>query len=138
MPHTPGTHGTGHRAAARTGREPRPGTTGRVSVLILVTPLIGMFLGEAVFTTACTAAAALAALRVRPAGLWWVLPAAPLAVWAVCVGRELFDASGDATKQAVAVAQGMITAFPAMALTLLAATAVALLRRARRRRYARV
>jgi hypothetical protein len=66
-----------------------------------------------------------------------VVPLAPVAVWAVCVGREVFDASGGQGKQAVAVARGMIDAFPAMAVTLLTAAAVALLRRAVRRRSVR-
>jgi hypothetical protein len=101
--------------------------------------MIGTFLfGGVVFAMLCAAAAAVAALRVRPSGLWWVLPLAPVAVWAVCVGGEVLDASGGGTRQAVAVARGMIEAFPAMVLTLVAMAAVALLRLAVRRRWVRV
>jgi hypothetical protein len=105
--------------------------------LLVFAPAIGMFFGGAVFAVLCAGAAALAALRVRPAGLWWVLPLAPVAIWAVCVSREVFDASAGGGKQAVAVAHGMIDAFPAMLVTLLATAAVALLRQAARRRSAR-
>ncbi|WP_194918741.1 DUF6542 domain-containing protein [Catenulispora rubra] len=129
MPHTPGTHGSCHRApTTRTNI-----TAGRVTVLLVLVPAIGMFFGGALFAVLCAAAAALATLRVRPAGLWWVLPLAPVAIWAVCVGREVFDASGGGARQAVAVAHGMIDAFPAMLVTLLVTAAVALLRRLARR-----
>lgn len=100
--------------------------------MLLLAPTIGMFFGGVMFAVLCAGAAAVAALRVRPAGLWWVLPLAPVAIWALCVGREMFDASGGGTRQAVAVAHGMIDAFPAMMVTLLVTAAVALLRRARR------
>lgn len=133
MPQTTGTHGSAHRAPTRRANA----TAGRVTVLLLLAPAIGMFLGGALFAVLCAGAAALAALRVRPAGLWWVVPLAPVAIWAVCVGREVFDASGGNGKQTVAVARGMIDAFPAMAVTLLTAAAVALLRRAVRRRSVR-
>ncbi|MEY9890492.1 hypothetical protein ABIA35_009792 [Catenulispora sp. MAP12-49] len=139
MPHSPGTHGTsgtGHRAPARRGRS-QPVTAGRVTVLLVLAPAIGMFFGGVVFAVLCAGAASLAALRVRPAGLWWVLPLAPMAIWAMCVGRELFDVSGSGSRQAVAVAHGMIDAFPPMAVTLAATVAVALLRRVARRRSAR-
>jgi hypothetical protein len=97
-----------------------------------------MFLfGGVVFSVLCAAAAALAALRVRPTGLWWVLPLAPMAIWVVCVGRQLFNSSAGGAREAVALARGMIEAFPPMVLTLLATTAVALLRLAVRRRSAR-
>ena len=129
MPHTPGTHCTGHRAPTRRGNI----TAGRVTVLLVLAPAIGMFFGSVLFAVLCAGAAALAALRVRPAGLWWVLPSAPVAIWAVCVGREVFDAFGGTGKQAVAVAHGMIDAFPAMMVTLLATAAVAVLRRLARR-----
>ena len=132
MPHTPGTHGSCHRAPTRRANI----TAGRVTALLLFAPAIGMFFGGAVFAVVCAGAASLAALRVRPAGLWWVLPLAPVAIWAVCVGREVFDASGGTSKQAVAVAHGMIDAFPAMIVTLLATAAVAALRRTLRRRSA--
>jgi hypothetical protein len=89
-----------------------------------------MFFGGVLFAGLCAGAAALATLRVRPTGLWWVLPLAPVAVWAMCVGREVFDASGSGGKQAVAVAHGMIDAFPAMMATLVVTSTVALLRRA--------
>ena len=125
MPHTPGTHGSCHRAPTTRANI----TAGRVTVLLVLVPAIGMFFGGVVFAVICAAGAALAALRVRPDGLWWVLPLAPVAIWAVCVGREVFDASGGATKQAVAVAHGMIDAFPAMMVTLLVTAAVAVLRR---------
>ena len=104
-----------------------------VTALLVLGPATGMFFGGVVFAVLCAAAAALAALRVRPAGLWWVLPLAPVAIWAVCVSREVFDASGGGGRQAVAVAHGMIDAFPAMMVTLLVTVAVALLRRVRRR-----
>lgn len=129
MPQTPGTHSSGHRAPARRDTI----TTGRVTALLVLAPAIGMFFGSAVFAVLCAGAAALAAARVRPAGLWWVLPLAPVAIWAVCVSREVFDASGGGGRQAVAVVHGMIDAFPAMMVTLLATAAVALLRRFARR-----
>ena len=130
MPHTPGTHGSCHRAPSTRGNI----TAGRVTALLVLVPAIGtLFSGGAVFAVLCAAGAALAALRVRPDGLWWVLPLAPVAIWAVCVGRELFDASGGAAKQAVAVAHGMIDAFPAMLVTLLVTATVALLRLLARR-----
>ena len=97
-------------------------------------PAIGMFFGGMVFAVLSAGAATLAALRVRPEGLWWVLPMAPVAVWAVCVSRAMADAAGSGGKQAIAVAHGVIDAFPAMTVTLLATAAVALLRRAARRR----
>jgi hypothetical protein len=125
MPQSPGTHGSCHRAPARRANI----TAGRVTALLVLAPAIGMFFGSVVFAVLCAGAAALAAVRVRPAGLWWVLPLAPMAVWAVCVSREVFDASGGGGRQTVAVVHGMIDAFPAMAVTLLAASAVALLRR---------
>jgi hypothetical protein len=103
----------------------------------VVTPLIGMFFGGVMFTLLCAAGATLAALRVRPAALWWVLPLAPMAIWAVSVGWQVFDASGGGTRELVAVARGMIDAFPAMVVTLLATVGVALLREAVRRRSAR-
>lgn len=133
MPQTSGTHGSCHRAPARRGNR----TARSVTALLVLAPAIGMFLGTVVFTVLCAGAAAVAALRVRPAGLWWVLPLAPVAIWAACVGRELFDASGGGSRQAVAVAHGMIDAFPAMLVTLLATAAVALSRRAARRRSTR-
>ena len=102
----------------------------------MIAPAIGMFFRGVVFAVLCAGAAGLAALRVRPAGLWWVLPVAPMAIWAVCVGREVFDASGGSGRQAVAVAHGMIDAFPAMLVTLLVTAAVALLRRFARGRSA--
>ncbi|MEY9929275.1 hypothetical protein ABH926_003915 [Catenulispora sp. GP43] len=139
MPHSPGTRntpGTGHRAPARRGR-PQQITAGRVTALLVLAPAVGMFFGGMVFAVLCAGGASLAAVRVRPAGLWWVLPLAPVAIWTVCVGRELFDASGSRSGQAVAVARGMIEAFPAMAVTLAATAAVALLRRVARRRSAR-
>jgi hypothetical protein len=129
MPHTPGTHGSCHRAPTRRGNP----TAGRVAALLVLAPAIGMFFGGVVFAVLCAGAASLAALRVRPSGLWWVLPLAPVAIWAMCVGREMFDASWGTTKQAVAVAHGMIDAFPAMTVTLMATAAVALLRRFARR-----
>lgn len=97
--------------------------------MLVLAPAIGMFFGSVVFAVLCAGAATLAAVRVRPAGLWWVLSLAPVAIWAVCVSREMFDASGGGGRQAVAVARGMIDAFPAMVVTLLAASTVALLRR---------
>ena len=109
----------------------------QVSALLLFAPAIGMFFGGAVFAVSCAAGAALAALRVRPAGLWWVVPLAPVAIWTLCVGRAVLNASGGGTRQAIAVAQGMIEAFPAMAVTLLTTGAVALLRRLARRRSVR-
>lgn len=130
MPQTPGTHGSCHRAPTKRGTI----TAGRVTALLVVAPAIGMFFGGAVFAVLSAGAATLAAVRVRPAGLWWVLPMAPVAVWAVCVSREMFDAAEGGGKQAVAVARGMIDAFPAMMMTVLATAAVALLRRAARRR----
>ena len=129
MCHMPQTHGSCHRAPTRRANI----TAGRVTALLLAAPAIGMFFGGMVFAVLCAGAAAVAALRVRPAGLWWVLPMAPVAIWAVCVSREVFDASGSESRQAVAVAHGMITAFPAMVVTLLATGAVALLRRLARR-----
>jgi hypothetical protein len=134
MPHTPGTHGSCHRAPTTRGNI----TAGRVAALLVLVPATGMFVfGGVMFAVLCAAGAALAALRVRPDGLWWVLPLAPVAIWAVCVGRDVFDASEGATKQAVAVAHGMIEAFPAMLVTLLVTAAVALLRRLARRGSAR-
>ncbi|ACU70833.1 hypothetical protein Caci_1913 [Catenulispora acidiphila DSM 44928] len=130
MPQTPGTHGSGHRAPTRRGSI----TGGRVTALLVGAPAIGMFFGGAVFAVLSAGAATLAALRVRPEGLWWVLPMAPVAVWAVCVSRAMFDAAGGGGKQAIAVAHGAIDAFPAMTVTLLATAAVAFLRRAARRR----
>ncbi|MFD0637390.1 DUF6542 domain-containing protein [Catenulispora yoronensis] len=126
----------GHRPprAARRGRPKPPTPAAHVLALLLLAPLIGVFLGGAAFVLLCVAAAAFAAVRVRPAGLWWVLPAAPLAIWTVSVGRELLDTSGDGTKQAVAVVHGMIDAFPAMALALAAAALVAVVRRTTGRR----
>jgi hypothetical protein len=101
-------------------------------------PAIGMFfLGGVLSAALCAGAASLAALLVRPSGLWWVLPLAPVAIWAVCVGREVFDASGGGSRQAVAVAHGMIDAFPAMVVTLAASGAVAVSRGLSRRRSAR-
>lgn len=129
MPQTLGTHGSSHRAPTRRGSI----TAGRATALLVLAPAIGIFFGGVVLAVLCAGAAALAALRVPPAGLWWVLPLAPVAVWAVCVGREVFDASGGGTRQVVAVAHGMIDAFPAMMVTLVAAAAVALLRRFARR-----
>ena len=134
MPHTPGTHGSCHRAPTRRSDI----TAGRATALFVLAPAIGMFLvGGLVFVWLCAAAAALATLLVRPAGLWWVLPMAPVAIWAACVGREVFDASGGGSRQAVAVAHGMIDAFPAMAVTMGATATVALLRRFTRERSAR-
>lgn len=129
MPQTPGTHSSGHRAPTRRGTI----TAGRVTALLVSAPAIGMFFGSVMFAVLCAGAAALAAVRVRPAGLWWVLPMAPVAVWAVCVSREVFDAFGSGGKQAVAVVHGMIDAFPAMLVTLLATAVVALLRHLARR-----
>ncbi|WP_370379479.1 DUF6542 domain-containing protein [Catenulispora sp. GAS73] len=130
MPHTPGTHGSCHRAPTTRGNI----TAGRVTALLVLVPAIGtLFFGGVLFAVLCAAGAALAALRVRTDGLWWVLPLAPVAIWAVCVGREVFDASGGGARQAVAVAHGMIDAFPAMVVTLLVTAAVALLRRLARR-----
>src|SRR6185437_12291818 len=125
MSQTPGTHGSCHRAPTRRGNI----TAGPVTALLVLVPAIGMFFGSVMFVVLCAGAATVAAVRVRPAGLWWVLPLAPVAVWAVCVSREVFDASGGGGKQAVAVVHGMIDAFPAMVVTLLAASTVALLRR---------
>jgi hypothetical protein len=133
MPHTPGTHGTSHRAPTGRGTV----TAGRVTALLLLAPAIGMFFSSTVFAVLCAAAAVLAAMWVKPAGLWWVLPSAPVAIWALCVARELFDTSGGGSRQAVAVAHGMIDAFPAMLVTLLATAAVALLRGIARRRWRR-
>lgn len=134
MPHSPGTHGSCHRAPTRRTDV----TAGRVTALFVLAPVIGMFLADGlVFAVLCAAAAALAALLVRPAGLWWVLPMAPVAIWAACVGRAVFDASGGGSRQAVAVAHGMIDAFPAMAVTVGATAAVALGRRFTRGRSAR-
>ncbi|NUP48329.1 MAG: hypothetical protein HOW97_13625 [Catenulispora sp.] len=140
MPYTPGTRGSGphgpsgHRAPTRRGRPKRPAPAAHVVALLLLAPLIGMFLGGAAFVLLCAGTAAFAAARVRPAGLWWVLPAAPLAIWTLCVGRELLDTSGDGTRRAVAVAHGMIDAFPAMVLALTAAALVAVVRRTAGRR----
>lgn len=129
MPQTPGAHSSGHRAPARRGNF----TAGRVTALLVLAPVIGLFFGPVVSVVLCAGAAALAAARVRPAGLWWVLPLAPVAIWAVCVSREMFEASGGGGRQAVAVAHGMIDAFPAMTVTLLTTAAVALSRRLARR-----
>lgn len=136
MPHTPGSHCPGHRAPTRRTRRQHL-TAGRVTALLLLAPAIGLFFGGTVFAVLCAAAASLATLRVRPAGLWWVLPLAPVAIWTVCVGHQMYDASWGTTKQAVAVARGMIDAFPAMVVTLVATAAAALLRGAVRRRSAR-
>lgn len=133
MPQTTGTHGSAHRARTRRGRT----TAGWITVLLLLAPTIGMLFGGVMFAVLCAGAAALAALRVPPAGLWWVVPLAPVAIWAVCVGREVFDASGGGGRQAVAVARGMIDAFPQMVVTLSTTVAVALLRRAARGRSVR-
>ena len=141
MPHTAGTGSTrttGHRAPTRRSRSNRPVPASRLLALLLLAPAVGMFFGGAVFVLLCVAAATLAAGRVQPAGLWWVLPAAPLAIWTVSVSRQLFDASGGTTRQAVAVAHGMIEAFPAILLTLVATAMVAVVRRSRRWRSARV
>jgi len=100
-------------------------------------PVIGVFFGGAVFVLLCVAAAMLAAMWVQPAGLWWVMPAAPLAIWVVSVGWQFLDSSGGTTKQAVAVAHGMIDAFPAILLTLVATAMVAVVRRSQRGRSAR-
>jgi hypothetical protein len=129
MPHTPGTHGTGHRAPSRRGRSKRPLPAAHIVALLVFTPVFGLFFGGAAFVVMCTAATTVAAVRVRPAGLWWVLPAAPLAIWTVTVGWRLLDTSGGGTRQAVALAHGMIDAFPAMALALTAAALVAVVRR---------
>jgi hypothetical protein len=139
MPHTSGTHGSGHRAAARRGRPKRPTPAAHLAALLLLAPLAGLLLGGAASVLLCVAAATVAAVRVRPDGLWWVLPAAPLAIWTVDVGRELLGArgggaTGDGTRQAVAVAHGMIDAFPAMVLALTAAALVAVVRRTSGRR----
>ena len=48
--------------------------------MLLLAPAIGMYFGGVVFAVMCAAGAGLAALRVRPAGLWWVLPLAPVAM----------------------------------------------------------
>lgn len=134
MRHTPGTRRSCHRAPTRRTDV----TAGRATALLVLAPAIGMFLADGlVFAVLCAVVAALAALLVRPAGLWWVLPMAPVAIWGLCVGREVFDASGGGSRQAVAVAHGMIDAFPAMAATLAATAVVALLRRFARGRSAR-
>jgi Na+/phosphate symporter len=141
MPHTAGTRSTrttGHRAPTRRSRPKRPVPASRLVALLLLAPVIGMFFGGAVFVLLCVAAATLAAVRVQPTGLWWVLPAAPLAIWVVSVGRQLLDASSETTKQAVAVAHGMIDAFPAILLALVAAAMVAVVRWSHRGRSARV
>ncbi|MFL6116162.1 MAG: hypothetical protein ACJ786_33130 [Catenulispora sp.] len=140
MPHTAGPRGTratGHRAPTRRHRPKRPVPASRLVALLVTAPGIGVFFGGVVLVLLCVAAATLAAGRVQPAGLWWVVPTAPLATWAVSVGWQLLDASGGTTRQAVAAAHGMIDAFPAILLALVAAAAVAVLRRGRRRRSAR-
>jgi hypothetical protein len=130
MPHTSGTHGSGHRAPARRGRPKPPLPTSRAVAVLVVAPMIGLFLGGAVFVLLCTAAAMAAAVRVRPDALWYVLPTAPLATWTVTVGWKLLAAATDGgARQAVAVARGMIDAFPAMVLALTAAALVAVVRR---------
>ncbi|NUR59851.1 MAG: hypothetical protein HOV87_14445 [Catenulispora sp.] len=134
MPHSPGTQGGGHRAPTRRGRPKRPAPAVHLLALLVLAPLLGLFFGGAASVLLCVAAAAVAAARVRPSGLWWVLPAAPLAIWTVDVGRELLGASGDGTRQAVAVVHGMIDAFPAMMLAVTAAAMVAVVRRTTGRR----
>ncbi|WP_344658269.1 DUF6542 domain-containing protein [Catenulispora subtropica] len=130
MPHTPGTPGSGHRSPTRRGRPKRPLPAAQVVAMLVLAPTIGLFFGGALFVLLCTAAATVAAVRVRPDGLWWVLPAVPLAIWTVSVGRRLLlDAPDGGAKQAVAVAHGMIDAFPAMVLALAAAALVAVVRR---------
>lgn len=136
MPYSPGTRGSGHRAPTRRGRPKRPTPAAHLLALLVLAPLLGVFLGGAAFVLLCVAATAVAAARVRPAGLWWVLPAAPLAIWMVSVGRELLGASGDGPRQAVALAHGMIDAFPAMVLALAAGGMVAVVRRTTGRRGA--
>lgn len=129
MPHSPGTPGSGHRAPARRGRPKPPLPTPRAVTVLVLAPVIGLFFGGAASVLLCTAAATVTALRVRPSGLWWVLPTAPLAIWTVTVGWRLLTAAGGGARQAVALAHGMIDAFPAMVLALTAAALVAVVRR---------
>lgn len=141
MAHTVGarsTRTTGHRAPTRRSRPKRPVPASRLIALLLLAPVTGMFFGGAAFVLLCVAAAMLAAMRVQPAGLWWVLPTAPLAIWAVSVGWQLLGASGGVAKHAVAMVHGMIDAFPAILLTLVATAMVAVARRSHRGRSARV
>ncbi|NUR26291.1 MAG: hypothetical protein HOV83_10660, partial [Catenulispora sp.] len=77
MPHTPGTPGSSHRAPARRGRPKPPLPTSRAVAMLVLAPVVGLFFGGAAFVLLCTAAATVAAVRVRPAALWWVLPTAP-------------------------------------------------------------
>jgi len=136
MPHTPGTHHDScHRAPTRRGRPKRaqrPTPAAHVIALLLLAPMVGLFFGGAIFVLLCVAAATVAAVRVRPAGLWWVLPAAPLAIWTVTVGWKLLTASEGGAKQAVALAHGMIDAFPAMVLAVVSTALVAVVRRTAR------
>ena len=130
------TYGSQHRRERPTQRT----TAGRVAVLLLLAPGIGMFFGGTVFVVLCTAAAALAALRVRSAGLWWVVPVAPMVIWAVCVSVALMGSGGGGKEDdAIALVHGMIDAFPAILFALAGMAAVIVMKRlaARRRRLSR-
>ncbi len=122
-------------ASARRSRPPARGVPrGAAAALLGLGPVVGAILGEAtgsydgaVFAVLCVVSAAVAAVLVSSAGLWWAAPVPPPVIWAVSVLTELAwhnPPYQGGKEQAVGVAHGTIHAFPVMAASELAMAVV--------------
>lgn len=104
---------------------------------LILGPLLGVLAGRTLgsasgpaFAVAAVLAAMLAAAAVPRRTLWWVVPAAPPAIWLTSVAAELIlnssGAQGGANGQMIGLTHATVHAFPVMTAALAAALCVGL------------